>query len=62
MKIRFIYVIIGIMTACISYHIYHNIFLAFINWGCWPITWAYWLITNQVNLTIIKETFSYFLS
>jgi hypothetical protein len=27
----------------------------------WPIAWCKWLICQQVNLTIIKATFSFFL-
>jgi hypothetical protein len=56
-----VYSIICIATAMINYHMYHNLFYAILSFILTPITWIYWLITQQINLTIIQDTFSFFL-
>ena len=54
-------VIFTLPTAMIGYHIHGSVFWAIIDFIFWPLAWAKWLILQQVNLTIIKETFSFFL-
>ncbi len=69
MKIRFnmngisgfIYLVIAIATAMIGYQIHNNFFYSIINFIFWPISWIYWLITHDVNLTVIKQAFEFFL-
>jgi len=56
-----IYLILCIMTAMIDYHLYHSIFLAILAFFFAPIVWIYWLITQQINISIIKDTFTFFL-
>ena len=57
----FLYTLFAIATAMIGYHIHHSIFFAIINGIFAPFAWIIWLICHDVNLTIIKETFSWFL-
>ena len=57
----YLYHIIGVATAIIGYHIHNNIFWAILDWVFWPLVWIKWLIFQEINVTIIKETFSFFL-
>jgi hypothetical protein len=56
-----IYLILGIATAMVGYHIHGNIFWAIIDFIFMPFVWCKWLILHQVNLSIIKNTFMFFL-
>jgi hypothetical protein len=44
----------------IGYTIHGSIFWAIIDWIFMPIAWCKWLICHEVNMTIIRETFSFF--
>jgi len=59
--LRLLFLLFRIAVAMIGYHIHHNI-----GWGIFdfifaPIVAIYWLITQQINLTLIKETFQFLL-
>lgn len=58
---RFIYTLFCLATAMIGYTIHHNLFYSIINFIFAPISWIYWLITHDVNMSVIKETFSFFM-
>ena len=49
-----------IATAMIGYTIHHSLGWAIIDFFFAPIAWAKWLICHEVNITIIKETFTWF--
>jgi hypothetical protein len=54
--------ICAIFTAIIGYHINDgSLFWAIIDLLFWPIAWIKWLICQEVNISIIKEAFSFFL-
>jgi len=55
------HMIIGTLTAMIGYHIHSSIFWAVMDFFFFPLAWIKWLVMHQVNLSIIKETFSFFL-
>ena len=57
-----LYFIIAVATAMIGYHIHGNGLYAVFNFIAWPISWVYWLICHDVNMTVIKETFQFFLT
>jgi hypothetical protein len=59
---RLIYIIFSVATATIGYRIHNSIFWAVIDFLFAPLVWLKWLILHEVNLTIIKEAFSFFLS
>jgi hypothetical protein len=64
-KIRFdriIYTILSVMTAMVGYTIHHSIFWSIMDFLFTPLTWIKWLICQEVNLTIIKQTFQFFLN
>jgi len=56
-----IYTIIGIFTAIVGYHINDSIFWAIVDWMFWPFAWVKWMICQEVNISIIKEAFSFFM-
>jgi hypothetical protein len=64
-KIRFdriIYTILSVMTAMVGYTIHHSIFWSIMDFLFTPLAWIKWLICQEVNLTIIKQTFQFFLN
>ena len=64
-KIRFdriIYTILSVMTAMVGYTIHHSIFWSIMDFLFTPLVWIKWLICQEVNLTIIKQTFQFFLN
>jgi hypothetical protein len=56
-----IYFILCIATAMIGYQIHRSLFWSIFDFFFAPFVWAKWLIMQQVNMSIIKETFSFFL-
>ena len=55
-----LYLLLCLSTSMIGYTIHGSIFWAIIDWIFMPIAWCKWLILQEVNLSIIKETFSFF--
>jgi hypothetical protein len=58
---NFLYTIVAIATAIIGYNIHGSIFWAIVDFLFAPIAWIKWLICQEVNLTIIRESFSFFM-
>lgn len=54
------YLFFSVATAMIGYHIHGSVGYAILNFIFAPISWIVWLIGHDVNMTIIKETFSFF--
>ena len=54
--------LLALPTAIIGHHIHGSTFWAIIDWIFAPIVWCKWLIYKQVNMTIIKEAFDFFLN
>jgi hypothetical protein len=57
----FIYTLICLATAMIGHTIHGSLFWAVLDFIFMPLTWCKWLICQQVTLTIIKKTFSFFM-
>jgi hypothetical protein len=55
-----IYIAFCLFTSMIGYHKHHDISYAILDWIFAPIVWIYWFVTQQINLTIINETFAFF--
>lgn len=54
--------VLAIVTAIIGYNVNnHSLFWAIVDFFFWPLAWIKWLICQEVNMTIIKESFSFFL-
>ena len=56
-----LYPILAFCTAMIGYTIHTSIFWSIMDFFFAPFAWMKWLIMHQVNITIIKETFSFFI-
>lgn len=56
----FVYLIINTCTAMIGYSIHRSIFWSIIDFVFMPIAWIKWIICKEVNLELIKNTFSWF--
>lgn len=54
-------VLCAIPTAIIGHEIHGSIFWSIIDFLFWPLAWAKWLICQEVNMTIIKSAFDFFL-
>ena len=53
--------VFAIITAIIGYNVNHqSLFWAIVDFFFWPLAWIKWLICAEVNLTIIKQSFSFF--
>ena len=59
-KISWIYLLFQTITSMIGYHIHHSIFWSIIDWFFAPFAWLKWIIFEQVNITIIHQTFEWF--
>ncbi len=57
----FFWLIFATCTALIGKQIHHSTFWAVIDFMFYPIAWFKWLVCHEVNLTIIKAAFSFFL-
>lgn len=60
-KIPFFYPIFGVLTAIIGHHIHNSIFWSIIDFLFAPLVWIKWFIFQEVTITIIKESFNWFL-
>ncbi len=59
---QLLFIIIAMLTAFIGYHIHGSIFWCIMDWFFWPFAWLKWLICHQVNVTIIKDAFAFFMN
>jgi len=57
---RIIYTLFCIATSMIGYQIHGNVFYSIVDFLFTPIAWMWWLIGRDVNISIIKDTFSFF--
>jgi uncharacterized membrane protein len=54
--------IAAIVTAIIGYNVNdQSVFWAVVDFFFWPLAWIKWLICQEVNISIIKDSFSFFL-
>jgi hypothetical protein len=58
---RLLYVLFALATAIIGMQIHGSAFWAVVDFLFSPLAWIKWIICHEVNLTIIKEAFSFFL-
>ena len=58
---NFPYVLFQLPTAMIRYTIHNSVFWTAMDFIFAPLAWCKWLIFQEVNMSIIKETFSFFL-
>ena len=56
-----LWTIFGLVTAIIGHAIHGSIFWSLMDFIFCPLAWLKWIILQQVNVTIIKGAFSWFL-
>lgn len=59
---RLTYTLFSLATAIIGHAIHHSVFWSIVDFLFSPIAWLKWLICHEVNLTIIRKAFDFFLS
>lgn len=57
---QILYSIFCLCTAMIGYTIHGSLFWSIMDFIFTFFAWAKWLICHEVNMTIIKDTFSFF--
>jgi len=57
----FVWALICLATANIGMHIHGSIFWAIVDFFFAPLAWLKWFICQEVTLSIIKESFAWFL-
>ena len=55
------YFIMAIATAIVGYSVHGSIGWSVVDFFFWPFAWAKWLICQEVNITLIKHAFDWFL-
>ena len=55
-----LYRIACVCTAMIGYNIHGSVGWSILDFFFAPLVWIKWLVLHEVNLTIIKDTFSFF--
>jgi hypothetical protein len=58
---EWIYLILSVLTAMVGYHIHGSVFWAIMDFIFMPFVWCKWLVLHQVNISIIKHTFMFFM-
>ena len=53
------YIIVSIATCVVGYNIHHSIFWCIMDFIFWPFAITKWLICHQINIEIIKQSFSF---
>ena len=53
--------IAALATAIIGHEIHNSIFWSIIDFFFWPFAWIKWAIFHEVNVSIIKSAFEFFL-
>jgi hypothetical protein len=54
-------IIFALPTAIIGHSIHGDFWWTLFDLFLWPLVWIKWLICRDVNVTIIKNAFSWFL-
>ena len=51
--------LVSIGSAMVGYTIHHSAFWAVVDFFFWPFAWIKWLIFQEVNMSIIRQTFEF---
>jgi hypothetical protein len=62
MKRLLVFVFVSLPTAVVGNHIHHSVFWSVMDFMFWPFAWLKWLILQQVNIHIIRDSFAFFWS
>ena len=56
-----LFLIFELITANVGFHKHHSIFWTIIDAILMPITWIKWILLQEVNFTMIEQSFNWFL-
>jgi len=56
-----IYTLFCLATAMVGYYRHGSILCSIIDFILAPLVWCKWLLLHQVNITMIKHTFEFFI-
>jgi hypothetical protein len=48
------------ITAMVGHHIHGSAFWTVVDFFFWPIAIVKWLFCQEINMTVIRETFAFF--
>jgi len=57
---KFLYSIFCLLTAMVGYHIHGSIFWSIMDFFFTPLAILKWILYEQINITIIHQTFEFF--
>lgn len=57
---QILYTIFAVLTAMVSWNLYHSILNAIACFLFSPIAWIIWLVNHTVTLSVLKNTFAWF--
>ena len=57
----FLYFLVCVGTAIIGYRIHGSLFWSIVDFFFSPLAWLKWMICHEVNVSIIKDAFEFFL-
>jgi len=58
---RLLFIAVAIFTAIIGYHIHGSVFWTIMDWIFWPFAWLKWLLCQEVSMSVIKDSFAFFM-
>lgn len=53
--------LIGVPTAIVGYAIHHSFFWSVMDFSFYPLALVKWLVFQEINLSLIKTAFSFFM-
>ena len=56
-----LFIVCELITANVGFHKHHSLFWTIIDVILMPITWIKWILLQEVNLTMIEQSFNWFL-
>lgn len=56
-----IWFIFDLITAMVGYRIHGSLFWSVMDFIFSPFAWMKWMILHEVNISLIRQTFSFFL-
>ena len=55
------YTMFCLATAMLGYYRHGSVFWAIVDFVLAPLVWCKWLLFHQINVSIIKNTFAFFM-
>lgn len=59
--IRYVWLFFATFTAMVGYTIHNSFWWSVANFIAAPVSWVWWFCYHEVSVSVIKNTFSWFL-